>query len=286
MRNLTLKRRKSFVGCLAKMKIYIEDPTANELIINGVPCRKLGDLKNGEEKTFSIGEQAAKIFVIADTLSRGFCNEYYSLPAGQEDISLSGQNKLNPASGNAFRFDGNESEGIAENRKKGNKKGLIILIIAALIGMAVGFGATSLLLSPSEQRFSAEEMSITLTNEFRETEAANYTAAYDSRNVAVFALKESFSLAEGFEDLTLKEYADLVKQANNLRSAKTQTENGLTYFEYDFTNPETKEEYHYFSYVYKADDAFWLIQFTTLTNNRDTYAPKISAWAQSVTFSR
>ena len=50
MRNLTIKRTKSFVACLAKMKIYVEDPTSNEICINNTPCRKLGDLKNGEEK--------------------------------------------------------------------------------------------------------------------------------------------------------------------------------------------------------------------------------------------
>jgi hypothetical protein len=78
---------------------------ASELVINNVPCRKLGELKNGEEKTFVIGENSAKVFVIADTLSRNYCNEYYQLPDGQDDILLSGKNNFNPASGNAFRFD-------------------------------------------------------------------------------------------------------------------------------------------------------------------------------------
>ena len=50
MRTLTIKRAKSFVACLAKMKVYVEDPTSREIVINNVPCRKLGDLKNGEEK--------------------------------------------------------------------------------------------------------------------------------------------------------------------------------------------------------------------------------------------
>lgn len=49
MRNLTIKREKSFVGSLAKMKVYIEDPTSNEICINDISCRKIGDLKNGEE---------------------------------------------------------------------------------------------------------------------------------------------------------------------------------------------------------------------------------------------
>ena len=59
MRNLTITRRKSFVGCAMKDQIYIRDALAQEIIIDGVPCRKLGDIKNGESKTFQIedGEQ-------------------------------------------------------------------------------------------------------------------------------------------------------------------------------------------------------------------------------------
>ena len=130
MRNLTIKREKSFVGSLAKMKIYIEDPTSNEMRINDIPCRKIGDLKNGEEKVFQIDEQKAKIFVIADNLSKNYCNEYYQLPEGQKNIFLSGKNKLSPANGNAFRFDNNESEESIANRKSGARKGMLILIIS------------------------------------------------------------------------------------------------------------------------------------------------------------
>ncbi len=139
MRNLTIKRTKSFVACLAKMRIYIEDPTSSEILINNTPCRKIGDLKNGEEKTFQIDEGEAKVFVIADKLSKNYCNDYYQLPAGQEDISLSGKNKFNPANGNAFRFDNNETEEIIANRKRGTRKGIIILIIAVIVGAVVGY---------------------------------------------------------------------------------------------------------------------------------------------------
>ena len=49
MRKLTIKRAKSFVASLTKVKVYIEDQLSNELTINNVPCRKLGNIKNGEE---------------------------------------------------------------------------------------------------------------------------------------------------------------------------------------------------------------------------------------------
>ena len=128
MRNLTIQRRKSFVACLAKMKIYIEDPFHPEITIQNIPCRKLGDLRNGEQKTFQIEDYAAKIFVIADKMSKNFCCEFFQLPEGDQDVFLLGQNKFNPASGNAFRFDNNENSEALNSRKNGTKKGLFILI--------------------------------------------------------------------------------------------------------------------------------------------------------------
>ena len=288
MRNLTIRRIKSFVGCLAKMKIYIEDPTSQEMLINDIPCRKIGDLKNGEEKTFQIGEQGAKIFVIADKLSKNYCNEYYQLSEGQEDIFLSGKNKFNPANGNAFRFDNNGSEEIIENRKHGTRKGLLILIVAAVVGAVAGYSITSGVFSnktPDVKTFSSNGMVITLTDEFRETDIENYTVAYGSKNVVVFALKEAFTLADGFGDYTLEQYADLVVQANNVGSAEIKNVEGLTHFEYSFTNPQTNDVYQYFSYVYKTNDAFWLIQFSTLNENVDEYVHQITEWAKSVEFS-
>jgi len=288
MRNLTIKRTKSFVASFAKMKIYIEDTTSSEMLINDTPCRKIGDLKNGEEKTFQIGEQEAKVFVITDKLSKNYCNEYYQLSEGQEDIFLSGKNRFNPANGNAFRFDNNESEEIVANRKQGARKGLLILIVAAVVGAFVGYAITSGLFSnktPDAKTFSSNGMTITLTDEFRETDTENYTVAYDSKNVAVAALKEAFTLADGSGDYTLEQYADLVIQANNLSSTEIKTADGLTSFEYDFTNPETNDSYKYFSYVYKTNDAFWLIQFATTSKNAEKLAPQITEWAKSVRFS-
>jgi hypothetical protein len=287
MRNLTIKREKSFVGSLAKMKVYIEDPTSNEICINDISCRKIGDLKNGEEKTFQIDEQEVKIYVIADKLSKNYCNEFYQLPAGQEDVFLSGKNKFNPANGNAFRFDNNESEETIASRKRGARKGLLILIVAAIVGAVVGYSITSNLFSnktPDPKDFSSNGMTITLTDEFVKTDVENYTVAYDSKNVAVFALKEAFALADGLQDYTLEQYGNLVLQNNNLSSSKIEDKEGLIGFEYEFTNPDTKDTYKYFSFVYKSNDAFWLVQFATLTENVDEYSSQIIEWAKTISF--
>ena len=286
MRNLTIKRVKSFVAGLTKMKVYVEDPMSGEITINGTPCRKLGDLKNGEEKTFQIGDQALKVFVIADKLSKGYCNEYYQLPEGQADVSLVGKNQFNPANGNAFRFENNFNPEIVSNRKRGTRIGLIVLIAAIVIGLLAGFlfGRGLLTGTPKAKTFSAEGMTITLTNEFREMDAQGYTSAYDSKNMAIFTLKEPFTLAEGFGDRTLEEYTDMLIQANGLSADQKNTADGLTYLEYDFTNPDDNKDYHFKIYPFKAKDAFWTVQFATLTENAEKYAPSITQYVNSVTF--
>lgn len=287
MRRLTIKRRKTCIGCLAKMKVYIEDVFANDLVINNIRCRKLGELKNNEEKTFEIDENQAKVFMIADKLSRNFCNEFYQLPYGKEDIVLSGKNVFNPLNGNAFRFDNNQNAEALQNRKTSTKKGISISIISIIVGIIIGYIIGVMLFSSEKEEpkvFSENGMSITLTNEFKESEAENYTNCYDSANVAIFALKEEFSLLDGSEDYTLEEYGNLVLKSNNHSSAELKEIDGLTGFEYEFTNPDTNDEYQYFSFVYKSEDAFWLVQFATPEENEEEYRSKITQWAKTVSF--
>ena len=286
MRNLTIKRIKSFVGCLMKMKLYIEDPESGTVSINNTLCSKLGELKNGEEKTFQIGEQAAKVFVIADKLTKGYCNEYYQLPEGQEDVALSGQNRFNPANGNAFRFENNTSEGIAASRKRGSRIGLAVLIAAILIGLLAGFlfGRGLLNKAPKEKTFSSNGMTITLTDAFREISAEPFTVAFDSQKAAVFALKEPFTLAEGIDELTLEEYTDLIIQANGLTDVEKKTADGQPCLEYDFTNTDTNQTFHYYIYPYKTGDAFWTVQFAALKGSGEIDPQQIAQWAKSVAF--
>jgi len=167
------------------------------------------------------------------------------------------------------------------------RKGLFVLIVAIIVGVVFGYSVAAILLSnkkPEPKDFSSDGMTITLTDEFVKTDIENYTVAYDSKNVAVFALKESFSLVDGFEDYTLEQYGDLLLQNNNLSSFELENIEGLTGFEYEFTNPDTKDICRYFSFIYKAKDAFWLVQFATLTENADAYSSRIIEWAKTVSF--
>ena len=284
MRNLTVKRQKSFVGCLAKLKVYVEDALGTDLEINGAPCRKLGDLKNGEEKTFLVSESAARVYVIADKLSKNYCNEFYPLPEGEEDVFLSGKNRFNPGAGNAFRFDGVTDEEVLKNRKKGNKKGWIFLLVAIVVGYLLGSLVSKFLLSNAfaaePKTFLEQDMQITLTDKFEEQEPmGDFDYIYQSRTVVVQVFRESFTEGIGVEDWTLEEYAEIMTEFNGF-DAEVKTEDGLVCF--DRSSTISGKEYRYFSVVLKGSDAFWYVEFVCVEKNFEDYKPDFIKWAKSI----
>ena len=139
MRELTIIRQKSAVGCIGKIKIYVEDHVNMEMIINDVPCKKIGELKNNQQATFVITEDSVKLFVIYDAISKDRCNEMVSLSAGSDAITLSGKPHFNPAAGNPFRFEGVTDQETLANRKKGGKLGVVVLIVSLVVGFIVGW---------------------------------------------------------------------------------------------------------------------------------------------------
>lgn len=288
MRNLTIERRKAYAGCLAKISFYVEDP-AGDLTISGVKCRLLGKLKNGQKQTFLIGDEATRIFAIFSKVERNLSNEMFCIPAGTEDVYLSGQNQLNPLIGNPFCFDNaNRSdmpEAVQANRKKTRRNTTIFVVTCAVIGLIVGAFAGRQAASVQPETWKSAGISITLTNQFSADNAEGYTACFGSQDVAVYALKEPFSLMAGAEALTVEQYCEMVVDNNDFNmTQEPKTQDGLTWFEFSWTNPETNLTYCYFAATYKTDDAFWLVQFATNQTKWEQYHSQFIQWAKSVSF--
>ena len=105
MRNLTIKRNKSFSGCFGKMKVYIEDQANGDVEIKGRPCRRIGELKNGGELVVSIDNGGVRVFVIGDLSTKDFCVDWYDVPSGDADVRLTGKCQSDPQNGNPFKFE-------------------------------------------------------------------------------------------------------------------------------------------------------------------------------------
>lgn len=286
MRYLTIERKKSLAACLTTFQVYIEDPQADDLEIGGVQCRKLGTLKNGEKSNFRISESAARVYVIADKLSKEFCSACYQLPAGPESITVSGKCVLSPATGNAFRFDGVDPAVDQKKRKKAILISTIALAVAVIAAVVIIVIAS---IEPKAEPYTyyIDDMQITLTQDFTEFDAKGYERAYDSEHVALMVLQEEFTLMEGLADYTIIEYGELVL-GNNPNTAHNglQTKEGVLYFEYETVNQQDGENYHYIVTMYKGPDAFWMIQYIVNANEVSRYRDDIFKWASSVQFNQ
>ena len=130
--------------------------------------------------------------------------------------------------------------------------------------------------------FTAEGMSITLNENFSKDAVDMFTACYSSGETAVLALKESFSLMDGLENYTLEQYGQLVLQTNGMTDFQLQTQDGITFFEYE---SETDQgTFYYLSTLHKGPDAFWMVQFACDVADADDYLPYFLQWAKSISF--
>jgi hypothetical protein len=136
----------------------------------------------------------------------------------------------------------------------------------------------------SDKTFSTQGLTITLTSAFIETSGAKgYTACYDSPEVAVFALKESFDLQDGFGDLLAEEYAALVREANSDKNPSPVSDaDGLLSIEYSFLNTVENKEFTYYTAMFKGEDAFWMVQFACESSLYEEYRPHFIKWAKTV----
>lgn len=292
MRYLTIERKKTFVGCAGVFKVYVEDPEMEELRINGVPCRKLGTLKNGETARFAIGENAAALFVVSGKLSRNFSSDMIRLPAGSDDLSYTGQSRFSLLTGNAFRFDNIFDEATLKFRNAGRRRGAILLSVCVavgfFIGVIIGVPVGAALRSSertSPKTFSESGMSITLTGAFSRVKNDRYTACYGSRKVALFVLKERFEdLPGGASSLSVAEYGKQVAETNGF-DAPVREANGLVWLDRTYTNAENGKTYHYYTTFFKSGDAFWIFEFSTEESDFAAQKANIVTWAKSVRFS-
>ena len=155
-----------------------------------------------------------------------------------------------------------------------------LLVFAALFAFcACGGGAAE------PKNFSKENMTITLTDAFKEISIDGYTVCYDSKDAWVFALREEFSLMQGFESWTLDQYAEAIR-TNAAANSPTQIshDDGLTSFEYSFFNADEDLTYKYLVVLYKCEDAFWMFSFSSVERNFDAKRSAFTEFAKSVTF--
>ena len=138
----------------------------------------------------------------------------------------------------------------------------------------------------AEQKFTYGngDFSIMLDESFTEKNYQSYTVCYESANMVIFVLKESFSLMNGLNSYSTLQYAGLLREANSTHSPTAiSTEDDLISFEYGYFNKDENITYTYFTTAHKGYDAFWTVQFACKTENFESLKPDMIKYAKSIT---
>ena len=278
MRELTIKREKVSTCGRAAVEIYITSPEAAELTIEGVPCRKLGELKNGETETFSVCSDAATVYAVVADSTKDFVCRSYELEAGEENVNLCGfVNKEDGAA--AFCF-GIASIPAAEKKSLKSVLSLAAFIaIGAVLGWFIGNLVFNGFPAPA-QTFTQDGYSIKLNEDFVDTGVEAYHASYESEDVAVFSSMQPYEELGGKEAYSLQEYAQMMVDDNQLANAAVAEKRGVTYFEYEYGSGIFS--YHYTVAVHEGSEGYWLTYFAVDTEDYKDYKNNIFKWARSV----
>ena len=284
MRNIKIKRIASFVGKFYKTKIYVEDAEKPEIKINKVPCRLLGVLKNGEEKTFEIPAEAVKIFAVPSKYSKVLSNDFINLQPGEDEVFITGSIHLNGCGIAFFRFDGDVKQDTLSNRKRIFHRGIWVYVCSFILGLVLAL-SVSLGLRYSDKTFTKWEMSITLTGEFQQKQHPFYSSCYVSDDIAITTTREGYSYFGISKDSwSLTEYAKFILELNHKYDYKINETDGFVFFEWWGNHPTVSKQYKYLGVAYKSDEAFWLIQFGTENKKYDGYKEQFLDWAKTVKF--
>lgn len=132
--------------------------------------------------------------------------------------------------------------------------------------------------------FAASGMNITLTEDFEQGSQDGYTAAFASEDMFVGAQKVPFESLAGTalsSSSTTVDYANAIITGSQLNSTVS-TANGLTSFSYTVSVSDIHSTI--FATVYKSKDAFWVIQYITLSEAYPALSASILGYAGTVTF--
>lgn len=118
-RKLTITRKKAVAGCAVKVKLYISSETDCDLVLSvydtdfhaneqdrshSKKFRYLGKIGNGKSVQFDIPQTQVYVAALYDSVSAEWCRDTVVIPAGSEDVCLSGKCILKPLGGNPFIF--------------------------------------------------------------------------------------------------------------------------------------------------------------------------------------
>lgn len=297
MRKLKITREKAFSAKLITVKIYIVDPNSGDLTVSGERCRKLGEIANASSAVFEIGEEAARIYVVNREKSpdKDLINDYYDIPAGSDDVELTGRCIYDVNTGFPFRFENvtvtpemqaHRSVNAAEYGKVLKKARVRGAVIGAVIGIAVIvlLAVLSRAGNSGAKTYAVNGFSIDLPATFREydPEPGDY-AYFENRYVSVWVTRYGYEDGEEFTSMSLDEFSKarrtFLENEDGIRDVKTLPGDipGCS-----FVYRDGSDDLTYHDYYYRSANACWIVEFCCDTSDAEKYEKQFAEWAKTV----
>ncbi len=177
-------------------------------------------------------------------------------------------------------------------QKKKLSKALCVGIIAifAVISFMVGIIVADVPITDifsKTKTFTTEEINIVLPKDFTPTtDRDGFIACYGTNDVSLYIKKDIITQENDLHLYDLDNYRLNLLHKNGLVYDDLKNTEGNAYFVYDYVNEASNVTYTFYTFTYKTDDAFWVVQFATEKNKAVQYEADIIQWAETVTFTK
>ena len=165
-----------------------------------------------------------------------------------------------------------------------NDKKMLIMLGSAILSVILIVVLVTTCTS-NNKTFKYDNMKITLTKDFSETDVNGWEFCFTSNDATIFGRKETFKDYPLLEGFSLSEYSSLVLSNTKIDSSvELKAHKDFYYFSYVSNNVAGKGDVMYYAMMFDAPDGFLVAYFSCLADKVETIGPQIFKWADSIRF--
>lgn len=272
---------------LAKMNPIIFIPTVGgEYIIDGIECKKVRPLLCFSQMTFDVGVDDKEFLLVTESDKENLGIFKCLIPDEADSlIRVSAKETDHKIEVSFDLLDRNRGEAKAANRKGRVLIVVLAIIICNIVAICFAFFGDYIhslaSISKKPHTFYTEDFTITLNSSFTIDEDDCFDMIYVTKFCYVGFSEYDYESYPEIADVSAEDYCDMLVKINPIAEYDIVKDGDLIYVEFE-EKLETK--YTYRIYVYKTDEAFWLVQFSSPTKKHDVWSANYDEWAKSVKF--
>lgn len=157
-----------------------------------------------------------------------------------------------------------------------NKKCVLTFLMSMFLLLLTGCGA-------NPKNFTCRELTITLSDDFVETDMTGFDAYYKSEQVLFSAVEETEEELQyaGYEIANLNGYCQELLHQNNVSEDELIKRGDYYYFTHNAIKSGAK--YTYVHCILEGHNSYWNCEFVCKAKDYDNLKKQIFKWADSIT---